>query len=186
MATKTNNLTTIYKYLLTNEKVLRITDIQIVKKGNFSSEPYIQFRCVEGPAIFSIYHSSPLLSSINLKFEFAMNTRVRPQNWQGSYDDLICLAKSFICSNDQVAMVYAEKQLDTVLFNRLTYSCVEDFLGDIDKIVTHYYKMAFHLYTKINTMEVDYRNSIVDKSMLQKYSLSFRSERLFAIASEIL
>ena len=185
MSTKTHNLCTIYNYLLTNEKTLRITDIQIVKKGKFSGKPYVKFRCIEGPTTFTIYHTKPLLSNIKPTFEFVMSMRIRPENWQGSYDDLMYLGKSLLYFNDQVVMEYAEKHLDTVLFNQLTYNDVKDFLRDIDKIITHYYNMALKLYVKIDNMEVDFKNSILIKSLFQKYELIFRSHRMFAIASEI-
>ena len=186
MSTKTSNLSTIYNYLVSNEKALQITDIQIVKKGRFSGKPYVKFRCVEGPAtLFTIYHTRPILSDIKPTFEFVMSTRITPQNWQGSYDDLICLAKSLLYFNNYVAMEYIEKRLRLILTNYVTYKTTEDFLKDIDNVITHNYTMALKLYIKMDKMEVDYKNSIVNKSMMQKYALSFLGDRMFAIANEI-
>lgn len=188
MTTKTSDLSTIYNYLVSNEKVLQITDIQLyhtIKKGKPTNRPYISFRCAVGLALFNIYHNKPLITGINPMFELVMTIVRQPKNWQGSYDDLICLAKSLLYFNNYVAMEYIEKRLRLILTNYVTYKTTEDFLKDIDNVITHNYTMALKLYTKMDKMEVDYKNSIVNKSMMQKYALSFLGDRMFAIANEI-
>jgi len=182
-----NDLRHIQKYLTVNRDKFAITTPTLSKfKGYIDSKDKVDFSSTEGSVHFTITQHKPLVFMPKLIYRVACKFSINGHKWEGSYSDLIHLAKLTIDANDGVSIDFAEKRFTVVLQNDLHYERLPLFLEDLDVIFTQFYKTILKLYNAIDATTVDHRDSIAKKSLIQKYTVVFAGKRLFMLANEIL
>lgn len=178
-----NDLQLIYKYLSENSDKLKICNVRLPKRKP-SKQPMVLFSGSESAGMFGINVTKPLLQEMMTTYKFVCDFEIKRRNWNGSYDDLIWLAKSVSQNHDFIYIEYTEKTFKVLANNELRYRNLDNFLNDIESNITHFYKLIYSLWITTDTMEVDSRNSIQTQSQMRKQAVTFSHNRLFKIASE--